>query len=183
MTYRMVPRGDIEDTLAFCGQEKLSPEEIIAKRASKDPQLAEVTQEASRVLRLLLFGANATTDHPYVVGYFLQSGFVEREIAGWSSRVNAPNAIFPGPEKPQGPPYPMPDDTFPHCRCLCECQPHCITVACPWDKVVIHQRIKHYYRGKDDFVDWVELICQRCNKTRAFIPEYMAEKDSIIQKP
>lgn len=178
----MVRRIDIKNTLVFYNEENLSAEEIIARRATKDAQLSEVASEASRVLLQLLSNFVATTDHPYVVGYFIQSGFVQRDIDGWSSRVCAPSKIFPGPEKPQGPPYPMPEATFPNCRCVCNCQPHCITVACPGYKVTVHQRIKHYYRGKDDFVDWVELICQRCNKTRAFIPEFMAEKDSIVDK-
>lgn len=184
MAFRVVP----DDTalalnLVYYREDKLSAEEIIAKRSAKDPQLAAVAPEASRVLRQLLSGVSTTTDEPYVVGYFIQSGFVDRNVDGWSPRSNWPNRIFPGPEKPPGPPYPMPEATFPGCRCQCKCQPRCITVACPGDKVRIHQRIKHYYRGKDDFINWVELICLKCNMTRAFIPEYMAEKDSIISEP
>lgn len=178
--YLLVPSKDLKDKLSFYNQENLSAEEIIAKRSIKDAQLAEVAPEASAVLSLLMSNVSARTSHPYIVGYFIQSGFVERNVAGWSTLINGPNRIFHGPVKPRGPPFPMPDDTFPHCRCVCDCKVVHLEVCCPWDKVRVHQRIKHYYRGKDDFVDWVELICQRCNKTRAFIPEYMAEKDCVV---
>jgi hypothetical protein len=68
----------------------------------------------------------------------------------------------------------VPPATFPYCKCVCDCaSKH--TGHCEWDKLRVHQRIDHYYRGVDKVIPWVELICERCNKTRAFIPEYMRE--------
>ena len=87
-------------------------------------------------------------------------------------------------QKPSGPPYPMPANTHGCCRCICIKEPRCKDICdCTDLRCYVHQRIKHYYVTKDDFIDWVEPICLRCGKTRAFMPEYMATKSSIVAKP
>lgn len=88
-TYYLVARSDLRNTLRFYGEFDKSPEWIIANRAAKNAHLKDCYVEGGRVLRKLLDGGSASTEHVKIVGYFLQSGFIVRPD-GWSKSVNAP---------------------------------------------------------------------------------------------